>query len=289
MLQHDRSLVSACGMLSAAFFSLSLLIGCSLAEDTEKAVSKEESVDSKDVSSIDQEIKTLSQAIDEKLKHPVVDRNRPHSPVDPHINLSAEKYAMVALGHLKEGRVEEALNSINQALQKHADSAQLFAVRSQIYADSKQEAKSLADLERAVALEPENPAHYVNRAAVYSKFDRDEKALDDLNKAVELSPDMLAARFNRGSLLFVREDLEGALADFEHCIAVDPHTAAPYFNRAAVYDAAGKREEAVADLERFLQLAPNDAWKKAAENLLASWQKEADVSGKASEAENISG
>jgi len=198
--------------------------------------------------------------------------NKPHGQIDPHLNLAPEKYGMVALGHLDEGRISEALETINNAIKAHPESGHVFAIRSQIYAAQNQSALALSDLEQAVTLEPDNPLHYVSRAAVYSKFDRDDQALADLDTAVSLDSDLLAARFNRGSLRFVRDDLNGALEDFEHCIAVDPHTPAPYFNRAAVLDAQGKRNLAIADLERFVQLATNESWKEAAQNLLNSWE-----------------
>ena len=201
-------------------------------------------------------------------------RIKPHGENDPHMNLSADKYAMVALGHLQEGRHNEAMTSINRALNAHPESAHLFAVRSQIYAANKQKAPALADLERAINLESNNASLYVNRAAVYSSFDRDDEAMADLNRAIIIDNDMLAARFNRGSLHFIKENYDAALTDFEHCISVDPHTAAPYFNRAAVLDALGRRGEAISDIERFLQLTQDENWRQTAQTLLSQWQAE---------------
>lgn len=199
-------------------------------------------------------------------------RIKPHGENDPHLNLGPEQYAMVALGHLQEGRHNEAMQSINRALSSHPESAHLFAVRSQIYLAQQQKAPALADLERAISYESDNASLYVNRAAVYSSFDRDDAAMADLNRAIILDNDMLAARFNRGSLHFIQENLEAALSDFEHCISVDPHTPAPYFNRAAVLDAMGQRPEAIADIERFLQLSDDENWRSTAQALLTQWQ-----------------
>lgn len=196
----------------------------------------------------------------------------PHGQKDPHKALTPEKQAMVALGHLQEGRIAEAMQTIGNAIYQYPDSAHLFAVRSQIHASQNNQSAALLDIERAIALKADDPAMYVNRAALYSRFDRDDKAMDDLNTAIELDPNMLAAHFNRGSLLYIQEKYEQALADFEHCIIVDPHTAAPYFNRAAVYEAMGDNELALKDLERFLQLNQDASWAQAAEALKEQWQ-----------------
>ena len=196
----------------------------------------------------------------------------PHGQKDPHKSLTPEQQARVALGHLQEGRVAEAMQSIGSAIYQYPDSAHLFAVRSQIHASQDNQSAALSDIERAIALKVDDPAMYVNRASLYSRFDRDDKAMDDLNKAIEIDPNMLAAHFNRGSLLYIQEKYEQALADFELCISVDPHTAASYFNRAAVYDALGDNELALKDLERFLQLNQDASWAQAAEALKEKWQ-----------------
>lgn len=214
---------------------------------------------------------------------------KPHGQMDPHVNLGPDKYAMVALGHLDEGRISEAMDTINSALKQHPDAANLFTVRSQIYSQQSQPALALADLEKAVSLAPDDALLYVNRAAIYSRFDRDDQAMEDLNQAISLSPDLLAARFNRGSLRFIQEDLTGALEDFEHCIAVDPHAAAPYFNRAAVLDATGERAKAIQDMERFLQLAQEGSWKEAGEALLKQWQGDTENAGLSSDATQANG
>ena len=73
-------------------------------------------------------------------------------------------------------------------------------------------------------------------------------ALADLDRAIELQPDLIAARFNRGAKRYRKQDFQGALEDLDHCIAVDPHLPGPYFNRAVVHNGLGDREAAMADL-----------------------------------------
>lgn len=203
----------------------------------------------------------------------------PHQGGDPHGQLNADQYARVAISHLDEGRSMEAMGTLNKALGKYPEDAQLFAVRSQTYAMAGQFSEALNDIEQALKKAPDNPHYLVNRAMLYSKFDRDIDALADLDRAIALQPEFLAGHFNRGALRYIREDYTGALKDFEQCIVLDPHTAAPYFNRAAVYDALGMPTEAIADLERFLQLTDSEAWMQAAQNLLQQWKNQAGLSG----------
>ena len=204
-------------------------------------------------------------------------RSGPHGARDPHAALTPEKHAQVALQHLAEGRLAEAMDTLNQAIARYPDDAELHGIRGSLWLEQGNVTAALADLESAVRLAPDNPLHLTNRAQAYRKFKRYDEALADLNKAIELDPDLLSARFNRGAMSFSQGDFETALTDFEHCITVDPHTAAPWFNRAAVYEAMGKHEQAVADLKRFLQIAPSEDWKKTAKELLQQWESEAEA------------
>ncbi len=184
--------------------------------------------------------------------------------------------AKVALQHLDEGRPSLAMETLDSAIQRYGNDADLRGIRGSLLLQRGELGAALADVDKAVALKPGDPLHLTNRAQIYRAFKRDEEALADLNKALEISPDLISARYNRGSLAYTRGDLETAMQDFEHCIALDPHMAPPYFNRAAVYDAMGERELAISDIERFIQIAPSEDWKKVAEEVLAEWGGQVD-------------
>lgn len=207
-------------------------------------------------------------------------RAGPHGGHDPHSGLTPDKHAQVALQHLAEGRPMEAMNTLDQAIARFPDAAELHGIRGSLLLEQGAVSDALASLESAVRLAPDNPLHLTNRAQAYRKFDRMDEAMADLDRAIEIDTNLLSARFNRGALSFSQGDFENALADFEQCVAIDPHAAAPYFNRAAVYQAMGRHEPAIADLRRFLEIAPSEEWKTTAEELLQQWEAavEADAS-----------
>jgi len=196
---------------------------------------------------------------------------RPHGQHDPHGQLSPETLVEIALQHKMEGRPHEAINTLSQAMLKHDNNAQLYAVRGSIYLEQGRVAQALRDLEAAIKLNPDDADALTNRAQAYRGFGRNQEALADLNRALELNPDLIPARFNRGAMLYGEGKLGLALADFDHCVAVDPHAPTPYFNRAAVYDAMHNRKEAVADIERFMELTDNENWKRSAQEILKAW------------------
>lgn len=196
----------------------------------------------------------------------------PHGRHDPHATLDPDRLIKVALQHEREGRLELALKTLADGIEKFPTAAQLYAVRASLRLQMRQVSAALRDLERAAELDPADAGIRVNRAQAYRSFGRFDEAMADLDFAVAQAPDLLPARFNRGALLYAQNRFEQALADFDHAVAVDPHQAAPYFNRASTYWELGRAEAAMQDLERFLELSGNAQWNQAAEDLLENWQ-----------------
>ncbi len=207
----------------------------------------------------------------------------PHGQHDPHVTLDAERLIKVALQHESEGRLELALKTLAEGIEKFPDSAELYAVRASLRLQMQQVSAALSDLEKAVKLSPDDAMIRVNRAQAYRAFGRFDEAMQDLDIAVREDPNLLPARFNRGALLYAGGNFEKALLDFDRCIAIDPHAPAPYFNRGSTYWELSRPEEAMADVQHFLELSDNAEWRKAAEDLLINWkaalQREAVESG----------
>ncbi|MGB5450884.1 MAG: tetratricopeptide repeat protein [Sedimenticolaceae bacterium] len=205
----------------------------------------------------------------------------PHGQHDPHSTLDPERLIRVALQHESEGRLELALKTLAEGIDKFPNSAELYAVRGSLRLQMQQVSAALSDLEKAAQLDPQDAMIRVNRAQAYRSFGRYDEAMKDLDIAVEGDPNLLPARFNRGALLYAGGDFEGALLDFDQCIAIDPHASAPYFNRGSTYWELSRSDEAMADMERFIELADSDEWKQVAGDLLKNWKIALEAEAKA--------
>jgi len=203
---------------------------------------------------------------------------RPHGGAyDPHARLDPETQIRIALRHKAEGRPQEALNVLSMAIDEHADQARLYAVRGSLLLEAARITLALADLERAVKLDPIDAEALTNRSQAYRRFGRIDQALADLDRALKIAPDLLAARFNRGAMRYGTGDYRSALEDFDRCVALDPNLPGPYFNRASVRDALGDKKGAIADLDRFLQISRNQAWNDQARQLRRVLENPADA------------
>jgi tetratricopeptide (TPR) repeat protein len=80
-------------------------------------------------------------------------------------------------------------------------------------------------------------------------------AIADLDKAIQLDPKSATAYNNRCSAYFHKGDNDRAITDCEQAIQLDPKYAA-YNDRAVVYDAKGDYDRAIADYDEAIRLAP---------------------------------
>ncbi|OOZ42629.1 tetratricopeptide repeat protein [Solemya elarraichensis gill symbiont] len=207
-------------------------------------------------------------------KETVTEKPVPEEPVsvEKEVKLTHDQAARRAIDLSKKGDISEAISVLKEAITNYPRSAQLYALRSDIYRQDRNVNASLDDISVAIELNSESASYHVGRAQLYISQERMQEAEADLNKAIELEPDLIAAHFNRGTLYAHLGQYEKALGDLDTCINKAPAFAAPYFNRASVLEHLGRRQEAIADVERFIELADNEEWKKVGRDQLLKWK-----------------
>jgi len=167
----------------------------------------------------------------------------------------------------------EAIQSLSMAIAKYSDNVDLYAVRASLYMEQGKPAAALQDFSRHWSLHLMMPPYWLT-GQVYRQFGQIAEALADLDKAIKINPDLLPARFNRGANYYSSGEYKRALEDFDQCIVIDPHEAGPYFNRASIKQALGDAVGAKNDLNRFIQLSSSEQWKSTARELLIRWEKD---------------
>ncbi|MRR10494.1 tetratricopeptide repeat protein, partial [bacterium] len=118
--------------------------------------------------------------------------------------------------------------------------------------------KALADIDRALEIEPENAALLVNRANIFADRKQMERALADYDRALALRPGSVEILNNRGAIRTEAGDHAGALADFAAVIEIDPANSQAYNNRAVLYCDQRRYDLAIADYHRALEAGPGD-------------------------------
>lgn len=123
---------------------------------------------------------------------------------------------------------------------------------------------ALDDLDYVLHQEPLNYEALFNRAMLRAELADNDRALVDLDRALELKPGDLRARLNRAMVLVDKGEYERALDDVNAVVEVYPEMFAAIALRARINEAAGHSEAARADYRLAHKLAHSSVVHEAA-------------------------
>ena len=169
-------------------------------------------------------------------------------------SLLQQAVALHQAGRLMEARA--AYQKILMAQPRHADALHLLGV---IAFQTGEHAQAVTLINRAIAINPNNPAQYQNIALAYRDLKQPQEALAHYARAIALNPGYADAYSNRGALLQEMGQWEAALADYDAALQHNPRLAEGWSNRGAVLRYLKRLEEAVASCDQALALAPDFA------------------------------
>ena len=155
---------------------------------------------------------------------------------------------------------KKAVADLTKAIELNPKEAAPFRFRGYSYQLLKQNDFALADFNRAVELAPTDGLQYRARGIFYKDaLNNPTAAWYDLNKAIELNPNDDLAYFNRGVINANANNAPAALADYTKAIDLDTKVPESYNNRGVIYLNQGKNDLAVVDFTKAIEISPNDA------------------------------
>ena len=158
----------------------------------------------------------------------------------------------------KEGKYEEALADFAIALQMEPNDSFSLINRATIYINQQNFQAAYADADSLVKHVPHiAKGHYLRGVAAF-QLNQPEQALADLTKAIQLDPDSEEAYSYRGVVFYnYKQDYNAAKADFDQAILRDPKKGGNYKNRARCWIKFGKKAEALNDIAMAQSLGEN--------------------------------
>jgi hypothetical protein len=117
------------------------------------------------------------------------------------------------------------------------------------------QAESLADLEMAVTLAPEDSAALNRRGVVLQSVKDFKGAAEDFRAVAAREPKDSRSRFNLAMCLMRSKELKAALSAADEAVALDSQNPEYYNLRGAIHDKLGDAPRALADCEHALTLA----------------------------------
>ena len=111
---------------------------------------------------------------------------------------------------------------------------------------------------KLLAQDSKNMTGYWVRAFAHIQLDQPEKALADLDRAVELNPEGADFLELRGTARFMLARFKDAIADFDREIELTPEREPWHWKRGLAYYYAGEYEKGRRQFERYHDRADND-------------------------------
>ena len=158
------------------------------------------------------------------------------APIPQNTAPKADDYIALGLQKSEKGDYRGSLADIDRAIQLNPNLAGAYKYRAALKVYKLQDLQgALADINRAIQLAPNDADPYYLRGALKEKLQDLQGGLADYNRAIQLAPNSAVAYFSRGTLKYTElQDAQGALADFNRAIQLDPKNAYVYSARGSV-------------------------------------------------------
>ncbi len=111
---------------------------------------------------------------------------------------------------------------------------------------------AIADLTRAIELEPNNPDYFYERGQVFWRKNEPQKAIVDFTRALELKPDDVLALMGRAHLRIIAKDLPNARHDLDAIDTIAAKQADVRYDMAVAYERAGLLAPAIAQFDLWI-------------------------------------
>lgn len=113
------------------------------------------------------------------------------------------------------------------------------------------------DIDKAIALDPEDPAIVHDRGWTYAYLDRHEEAVKDFSKCIEIDPGSAYSYYIcRAKSYRKLNHLDMAMDDLSNAIEINPSYEEPYLWRANIKYEINNYDAALTDLEMAVKLNP---------------------------------
>jgi tetratricopeptide (TPR) repeat protein len=154
----------------------------------------------------------------------------------------------------KQGKFDDAIAELSRAIKLNPSAVLPYYNRGNAYMGKRAYELAIADYSEAIRLNPIFPWALMNRGIAYSVLGQLDNALADLNKAAQLDPTNPRILYNRGYVYGKRRDHKAAIAEFTRVIELTPRDYEAWARRGEAFELMGEIERAASDYRRSLQL-----------------------------------
>ena len=162
-------------------------------------------------------------------------------------------------GQLKEGKIQESLNSFNRALiRDNSYSPQIYLYKGIAWHILKDNDSSYYYYDKAILMDSTNVEFLFLRAESYFQDSLYQKSIDDMTKALKIKPNNLNLRYIRGHYKMGIRDFKGAADDMKELPLNMKKDYRAYLNRAVIALKLQWYSECITQCNLSIGLNPNN-------------------------------
>ena len=132
-------------------------------------------------------------------------------------------YVALAEVQIEQEKYDEALGSINIAIDKNKSNTNAYYVRSKIHFARQQFPEAINDLSTLLAIDPKNEMAYNLRDTYYQKLSQQQNAINDYTQAILLNDQNYKAYYKRAQSYESVADYKNAVKDYESLMKLSPY------------------------------------------------------------------
>lgn len=133
--------------------------------------------------------------------------------------------------------------------------------------------EALESLEKALELNPDSALIYFSKAIAYHNLNQLRAAYENYSHAANLDKKMIDAYYNRAQTILAFEnpteaELKEALQDLLHAVELDEKFLDAHYHAALVKKKLGMYESAIESLDKVLEIEPKAPYSRALKKLI---------------------
>ena len=156
------------------------------------------------------------------------------------------------------GESDIALTDLDRAVALDPNNEAAFRERSNTYRAMGRLDRAIADAGQALRLDPNDFQALKARGYAFDKTGQYDRSIADFSAALRLKPGDSVTYMDRGVEYYLKQDYRTAIRDFDQAIRLDPKNARAFSNRGAAYDSLGRADLAIADDNAAIKLDPTE-------------------------------
>ena len=159
----------------------------------------------------------------------------------------------------RQGRLQEAMNSYNKAIQLKPDFAEAYNNRGQVLKELGELDEAVKNYEKALKINPNFAEAHNNVGNTLKELGQLSAVVTSYERALAINPDLAQAHSDLGSTFHVLGQLDAAVKCYDKALKINPKHAPTHSNKGVALKQLGQFDEALQSYDKAIQFDPDYA------------------------------